>query len=190
MGRALPERRCHFSSAVALENTEMDQMNDERIVHVIDDDPAILTSVAGFLVTNGFGVQTYASGYDFLEAIGSHAAGCVVTDVRMPGISGTELMSKLKERGLALPIIIITGYPDISLTVEAVKHGAVDLLEKPFNNGSLVKAIRKALTNWNEETPVGPNTEDSSCQALDFDGRGEGSAGPIAQGYAQQSWCG
>jgi two-component system response regulator FixJ len=134
-------------------------MSDEQIVHVIDDDPAILTSVAGFLTTNGFGVQTYASGCDFLEAIGPQAAGCVVTDVRMPGISGIELMSKLKERGLSLPIIIITGYPDISLTVEAMKQGAVDLLEKPFNNGSLVKAIRNALSNWNEETPVGPKVE-------------------------------
>ncbi len=134
-------------------------MSDGQIVHIIDDDPAIVTSVAGFLTTNGFGVQTYASANDFLEAIGPHPAGCVVTDVRMPGISGIELMSKLKERGLALPFIIITGYPDISLTVEAMKQGAVDLLEKPFNNGSLVKAIRKALTNWNEEAPVGPKVE-------------------------------
>ena len=134
-------------------------MSDEEIVHIIDDDHAILTSVAGFLMTNGFGVQTYALAHDFLEAIGSPAAGCVVTDVRMPGISGIELMSKLKDRGLSLPTIIITGYPDISLTVEAMKKGAVDLLEKPFNNGSLVKAIRKALASRNEETAAGPKVE-------------------------------
>jgi two-component system response regulator FixJ len=134
-------------------------MSDEQIVHVIDDDHAILTSTAGFLTAKGFGVQTYASAEDFLETIGPHAAGCVVTDVHMPGISGIELMSKLRERGFALPIIIVTAYADTLLGSEAIKQGAVGLLEKPFNNGALVKAIRKALANWNEETPVGPSTE-------------------------------
>jgi two-component system, LuxR family, response regulator FixJ len=133
-------------------------MNGKQI-HVIDDDPAILTSVAGFLMTNGFGVQTYASIYAFLETIGPHTTGCVVTDVRMPGISGIDLAEKMKERRLALPIIIITAYADIALAIEAMKRGAVDLLEKPFNNGALVKAIREALANWNNETTIGPKME-------------------------------
>ncbi len=134
-------------------------MSDEQIVHVIDDDRAILTSTAGFLAAKGFGVQTYTSAEDFLETIGPHPAGCVVTDVHMPGISGIELMSKLRERGLALPFILVTAYADSLLGSEAMKQGAVDLLEKPFKNGSLVKAIRKALANWHEEAPAGPNTE-------------------------------
>ncbi len=132
-------------------------MSDEQIVHVIDDDRSILTSTAGFLAAKGFGVQTYASAEDFLGTIGPHLVGCVVTDVHMPGISGIELMSKLKERGLALPFILITA--DAVLGSEAMKQGAVDLLQKPFKSGSLVKAIRKALANWHEETPAGPNTE-------------------------------
>ena len=134
-------------------------MNGKQIVHVIDDDPAILTSIAGFLITNGFGVQTYASAYDFLETIGPHAAGCVVTDALMPGMSGIELVSKMKERGFSLPIIMITAYADISLTVEAMKLGAVDLLEKPFNINALVKVIRAALSNWDDETAIGPKIE-------------------------------
>jgi two-component system response regulator FixJ len=134
-------------------------MAGKQVVHVIDDDPAILTSIAGFLMTNGFGVQTYTSAYDFLETMGTQAAGCVVTDARMPGISGIDLIGKMKERGFSLPIIVITAYADISLTVEAIKQGAVDLLEKPFNNSALVKAIRKALANWNDETPIGPKIE-------------------------------
>lgn len=134
-------------------------MNGKQIVHVIDDDPAILASIAGFLITNGFGVQTYASAYDFLETMGPHAAGCVVTDALMPGMSGIELVSKMKERGFSLPIIMITAYADISLTVEAMKLGAFDLLEKPFNINALVKAIRAALSNWNDETAIGPKIE-------------------------------
>ncbi|MGB8401991.1 response regulator transcription factor [Bradyrhizobium sp.] len=134
-------------------------MSDKQIVHVIDDDRAILTSTAGFLTAKRFVVQTYTSALDFLEKIGPHAAGCVVTDVRMPGISGIELMSKLRERGLALPIIIVTAHADILLAVEAMKRGAVDLLEKPFKNGDLVRAIRQALVHQNEETAVDPNTE-------------------------------
>ncbi len=127
-------------------------------VHVIDDDPAILTSINGFLVAQGFGVHTYASVYSFLDAIGPQTTGCIVTDVRMPGISGIELVSKLKERGFALPIIVITAYADVKLAIEALKRGAVDLLEKPFNNSALVNAIREALVN-RDVMATGPKTE-------------------------------
>ena len=112
-------------------------------------------SITAFLMANGFGVRTYASVCGFLEKIGPHTTGCVVTDVRMPGISGLELVSKMKERGFALPIIVITAYADIALAIEAMKRGAVDLLEKPFNNGVLVKAIREALANWNNAAAIG-----------------------------------
>jgi two-component system, LuxR family, response regulator FixJ len=146
-------------------------MSDKQIVHVIDDDPAILTSTAGFLTAKGFGVQTYASAQDFLETIGPHAAGCVVTDVHMPGISGIELVSKLKERGLVLPIIIVTAYADIFLGSEAMKQGAVGLLEKPFNNGALVEAIRRALAHRNEEAAVSPDTEIARARLSSLTGK-------------------
>jgi two-component system, LuxR family, response regulator FixJ len=134
-------------------------MSERNFVHVIDDDPAILTSISGFLRTRGFGVQTYASAQDFLETIGTLTTGCVVTDVRMQGISGIELVGRMKDRRLALPVIIITAYADISLAVEVMKRGAVDLLEKPFNNGALVKAIREALANRNDGTAIAPQIE-------------------------------
>jgi two-component system, LuxR family, response regulator FixJ len=133
-------------------------MSSETIIHIIDDDTAILTSIAGFLVTMGFGVRTYLSAQTFLESAGPNTTGCVVTDVRMPDISGLELVIKMKDRGLSLPIILITAYADISLTVEAMKRNVADLLEKPFNNGDLVKAIRDALANWKEPAP-GLSTE-------------------------------
>jgi two-component system response regulator FixJ len=135
-------------------------MIDKQVVHVIDDDVAILTSVAGFLMTRGFGVQTYSSAQEFLDAVSAHTTGCVVTDVRMRGISGIDLVAKMKERHYGLPIIVITAYADITLAIEAMKRGAVDLLEKPFSNGALVKAIREALANWNGQTSVGVENQE------------------------------
>jgi two-component system, LuxR family, response regulator FixJ len=134
-------------------------MTDKQVVHVIDDDVAILTSVAGFLTTKGFGVRTYSLAQEFLDTVGPHTTGCVVTDVRMRGISGIELVAKMKERRFDLPIIVITAYADITLAIEAMKRGAVDLLEKPFSNGTLVKAIREALANRNSETSTGPQND-------------------------------
>ena len=132
-------------------------MSEKQTVHVIDDDPAILNATAGFLMIRGFEVQTYASAEDFLEKIGPHTTGCVVTDVRMRGISGIDLARKMKERRLGLPIIIITAYADISRAIEAMKQGAVDMLEKPFNNAALVEAIREALMRWKYGTGIGPS---------------------------------
>jgi two-component system, LuxR family, response regulator FixJ len=134
-------------------------MNDNQIVHIIDDDHAILNSISGFLQTNGFTVQTYLSAGEFLKTAGPETAGCVVTDVLMPNINGIELMGKMKERGLLLPTIIMTASADIPLTVQAMQQDAADLLQKPFNNGALVKAIRKALASRVDEAAVRINAE-------------------------------
>jgi two-component system, LuxR family, response regulator FixJ len=134
-------------------------VSDKQTVHVIDDDPAIRASTALFLTAMGFEVQTYDSAHGFLEAAGPRPTGCVVTDVRMPGISGIELIARMEERGLALPIIVITAYADIALAVTAMKQGAADLLEKPFNNVALVASIRQALARGNEDSRISPEDE-------------------------------
>jgi two-component system, LuxR family, response regulator FixJ len=125
-------------------------MNIRRVVHVIDDDPSVLNSTAAFLLTRGFDVVTYGSAFEFLGTADAGIVGCIVTDVRMNGMSGIELATKLRERRIFIPVIIITAYADVSLVIEAMKHGAVDLLEKPFNNNDLVKSIREAVASWNE----------------------------------------
>jgi two-component system, LuxR family, response regulator FixJ len=146
-------------------------MSGEQIVHIIDDDRAILTSTAGFLEAKGFGVRTYASAYQFLETIGPKVAGCIVTDVNMPGISGIELMPKLRDRGIAVPVIIVTAYADNLLGSEAMRQGAVALLEKPFKNDDLVEAIRKAMARRNDETADGTNTEIVRARASSLSSR-------------------
>jgi two-component system response regulator FixJ len=120
-------------------------MGGNHVIHLVDDDPAILDSIAGFLRTRGFSVRTYGGANDFLQAAGPGIEGCLVTDVRMPGMSGLELVTKMGELGLALPTIFMTAYADIALKVEVSKRDAIDVLEKPFKNTALIKAIRKAL---------------------------------------------
>jgi two-component system response regulator FixJ len=120
-------------------------MTDNQIVHVIDDDDALRDSVRLFLVSEGLTVQTYATANDFLAALDSTSTGCVVTDVRMPGMSGMELLTHIASRGLALPVVVVTGHADVPLAVRAMKQGAVDLLEKPFQADDLIAAVRRAL---------------------------------------------
>jgi two-component system, LuxR family, response regulator FixJ len=134
-------------------------MNMRRTVHVIDDDEAILASTSGFLKAKGFMVKTYDSAQHFLETLGPQVSGCVVTDVRMRGVSGIELLAEIRERHLALPVIVITAYADISLAVEAMKRGAVDVLEKPFSNLALVEAIREAMARSEAGAGIRPDSD-------------------------------
>jgi two-component system response regulator FixJ len=133
-------------------------MSFVRTVHVIDDDAAILNSTSAFLRASGFDVKTYSRAEEFLETAGHHTTGCVVTDVRMNGMSGLDLAEKLRERRIAVPVIFITAYADVTLVIEAMRCGAVDLLEKPFSNRALVGSIREATT-YGGRAGVGINLE-------------------------------
>lgn len=119
-------------------------MRDARLVHVIDDDEDVRESLAFLLESAGFAVETYDSGTRFLES-GSHESGCVVTDVRMPGLDGLELAVRLKARGSPLPVIVITGHADVPLAVEAMRSGVQDFIEKPFDDVTLINAIETAF---------------------------------------------
>jgi two-component system response regulator FixJ len=125
-------------------------MNAKRIVHLVDDDASILSSIAAFLSAKGFDVETYNSALRFLSSVTPSITGCVVTDVRMTGMTGIELVVKLRERRISIPIIIITAHADISLAIKAMRHGVLDMLEKPFNNNALVNSIEATLSRWNE----------------------------------------
>jgi two-component system, LuxR family, response regulator FixJ len=124
---------------------------ESALVHVIDDDEAVRDSLAFLLRANEIEVQTYESGTVFLAGAAELKAGCVVTDVRMPEISGIELLRKLKELKVFLPVIVITGHGDVPLAVEAMKFGAADFLEKPFDDDILLAAVRAALNRQNSE---------------------------------------
>ena len=117
------------------------------VVHVIDDDEAMRASLAFLLEASGLTARTYDSALRFLEQLDAGPTGVIVTDVRMPEMTGLELVRRLKARDVALPIIMITGHGDVPLAVEAMKSGVVDFLEKPFDEESLLAAIRSALAD-------------------------------------------
>ena len=120
-------------------------MPSESLVHVIDDDQAMRESLEFLFNTADLPVRTYASAVAFLNGGGERYAGCVVTDVRMPEMSGLDLLNELRSRGSALPVIVITGHGDVPLAIEAMKAGAKDFLEKPFDDERLLGIVRTTL---------------------------------------------
>ncbi|HET7884831.1 MAG TPA: response regulator FixJ [Bradyrhizobium sp.] len=121
-------------------------MADRAAVYVIDDDAAMRDSLAFLLDVNGFAPKVFETAGAFLSEAADRPATCVVvSDIRMPGMNGIELVRKLKNEGLAVPVILITGHGDVALAVEAMKAGAVDFIEKPFDDAVLLSAIRTAL---------------------------------------------
>jgi two-component system, LuxR family, response regulator FixJ len=119
--------------------------SEKPVVHVIDDDEASRQSLAFLLQAADFDVLTYASATVFLDLASKLGWSCVITDVRMPGMSGIELLRRLKELDVNVPVIVITGHGDVPLAVEAMKVGAADFLEKPFDDDVLLSSVRMAL---------------------------------------------
>jgi two-component system response regulator FixJ len=119
--------------------------SDEAIVHVIDDDEAVRHSVAFLLKAAKIPVRTYESAVAFLDVAAQVKSGCVITDVRMPEVSGIDLLRRLRELKIGIPVIVITGHGDVPLAVEAMKIGAVEFLEKPFDDDVFLSAVRSAL---------------------------------------------
>jgi len=122
-----------------------DKTSDKIVIHIIDDDAAMRDSLAFLLDVNGFAPKTYESADAFLGGTPVASPACVISDIRMPGVNGIELVRKLKSSGAPCPVILITGHGDVALAVEAMKAGAVDFIEKPFDDGALLGAIRAAL---------------------------------------------
>lgn len=115
------------------------------VVHLIDDDEDVRRAVSFMLTTAGFTVRVYESALGFLEKLENVQPGCIVSDVRMPGMDGLELQQRLKEKGVDLPVIIMTGHADVGLAVTAMKAGAVDFIEKPFGDDVFLSSVRAAL---------------------------------------------
>lgn len=115
------------------------------LVHLVDDDEAIRRSVGFMLKTSGFHVRTYESGTSLLKSAPDLETGCILLDIRMPGMDGLEVQRALKDKGVTLPVIIMTGHGDVSLAVQAMKAGAIDFIEKPFEKALLLSAIEQGV---------------------------------------------
>ncbi|MFP4602461.1 MAG: response regulator transcription factor [Halochromatium sp.] len=120
-------------------------MSQDLTVFVVDDDQAMRGSLRWLIESVGMRVETFESAHAFLDAYYPGRAGCLLLDVRMPGMSGLELQEYLGRRAIRIPVIIITGHGDVAMAVKAMKAGAVDFIEKPFDDEQLLNSIRKAL---------------------------------------------
>lgn len=118
-----------------------------RIVHIVDDDEAIRQSIGFLLRKDGYAVETYPAGTQFLKAVTRETRGCVLLDVRMPDLDGLEVQARLAQSGITLPVIMLTGHGDVTLAVRAIKAGAIEFLEKPFERTALLAAIETALAH-------------------------------------------
>jgi RNA polymerase sigma factor (sigma-70 family) len=122
----------------------------EQIIYLVDDDEALRDSLAWLLESQGFKVAAFASAEDFLKAWRPEFNGCLLLDVRMPGMSGLELHERLRAQYSTLPIIFITGHGDVPMAVAALKKGAVDFIEKPFNGTELLRLVSQCLVTEQE----------------------------------------
>ena len=117
------------------------------VVHIVDDEEAVRSSLAFLLSGAGFAVRMHESATDFLAVAGNIKNGCLITDLRMPDMSGVELLRRLRDEGALLPAIVITGHGDVQMAVEAMKNGALDFIEKPFSDDVLIESISRAVSH-------------------------------------------
>jgi two-component system response regulator FixJ len=119
--------------------------SDLPLVHLVDDDGAIRRSASFMLKTSGYQVRSYESGVELLKSPGELSQGCILLDIRMPGMDGLEVQQVLRDKGVMLPVIIMTGHGDVTLAVRAMKAGAIDFIEKPFEKATLLGAIEQGM---------------------------------------------
>ncbi|MDN4987918.1 response regulator transcription factor FixJ [Bradyrhizobium arachidis] len=146
-------------------------MTTKGHVYVIDDDEAMRDSLNFLLDSSGFGVTLFDDAQAFLASLPDLAFGCVVSDVRMPGLDGIELLKRMKAQQSPFPILIMTGHGDVPLAVEAMKHGAVDFLEKPFEDDRLIAMIEAAIRQAEPAARNGAVTQDIAARVASLSPR-------------------
>lgn len=137
---------------------------EERMVHLVDDDASVRRSVGFMLKTSGHQVQSYESGAELLKNSAQLEQGCILLDIRMPGMDGLEVQQKLQEKGIGLPVIIMTGHGDVGLAVRAMKAGAVDFIEKPFEKDTLFSSLDEGFRRLSQEQVTGERRRDAKVK--------------------------
>jgi two-component system response regulator FixJ len=146
-------------------------MTDNTTIHIIDDDAAMRDSLAFLLDVNGYAAKAYETADAFLKDAVAETVRCVISDIRMPGMNGIELVRQLKSQDRQCPVILITGHGDVVLAVEAMKAGASDFIEKPFDDTALLEAIRTALDARPATTGEGSARKEAEARLADLSPR-------------------
>ena len=132
----------------------------DPVIHIVDDEAPVRNSLAFLLMTAGFAVRAHESGPAFLAAVSDPTGTCLVTDLRMPEMSGVELLEAIGKRGWQIPAVVITGHGDVPMAVAAMKAGASDFIEKPFADEVLIDAIRRASERVQPRADAGPGADE------------------------------
>jgi two-component system response regulator FixJ len=159
----------------------------ERIVHLVDDDAAIRRSVGFMLKTSGHRVESYESGTELLKNSGQLEQGCILLDIRMPGMDGLEVQQALQDKGVSLPVIIMTGHGDVSLAVRAMKCGAVDFIEKPFEKDALLASLEEGYRRLDRKGATEDRMRDSSVRLQALTPRERDVLDGLAQGLPNKT---
>ena len=162
-------------------------MTDRPLVHVIDDEDSVRRGTSYLLKTTGYAVRTWESGVAFLKEVRHVEAGCILLDVRMPEMDGLEVQQQLNERGVTMPVIVLTGHGDVAVAVRAMKAGAIDFLEKPFETEALEDAIRRAFERLASEKDVLVRAAEASVVLGALSAREREVLEGLAQGYPNKT---
>jgi len=160
---------------------------NQRLVHLVDDDAAIRRSVGFMLKTSGHRVERYESGADLLKSSASLSEGCILLDIRMPGMDGLEVQQALQDKGIGLPVIIMTGHGDVSLAVKAMKAGAVDFIEKPFEKQALLASLDEGFDRLSRKEATGERQRDAELRLQGLTARERDVLDGLAQGLPNKT---
>ena len=141
-------------------------MTSNPLVFIIDDDHGVRDSLNMLMISAGLKAKTYPSANVFLENFDDSHTGCIITDIRMPGLSGIELHQKLIEQNITLPVIFITGHGDVKMAVDAMKAGALDFLEKPIDNHILLERVKRCINLSQSDSPFNPSLTTNNAKLL------------------------
>ena len=136
-------------------------MTSSKLVHIVDDEESMRRSTSYALKTAGYTVATWASGVEFLKEVRHVERGCILLDIRMPEIDGLQVQQILAERGVTMPVVVMTGHGDIGIAVRAMKGGAADFLEKPFERATLLSAVETAFERISQAETVTARAADA-----------------------------
>jgi len=159
---------------------------DTTTVYVVDDDAGMLESTQWLLESVGLKVQAYSDGRKFLDALEDNRGGCVILDIRMPGVGGLNVQEELQKRAIELPIIFVSGHADVPIVVRAFKSGAFDFIEKPFNEQLLLDSVQQALAAHQQSSDLQLGDEQTGALITTLTRRERDVFLPMAQGYTSR----
>lgn len=162
-------------------------MSDGKLVHIVDDDDAVRRSVAFLLKHAGYRIANYVSGVEFLKAARHAERGVLLLDLRMPEMDGMEVHQQMIENGIDMPVIVLTGHGDISLAVKAMRLGAVDFIEKPYDKSELIHALDEAFARLNRKQNNAMQASEARTRLASLTGRERDVLNGLVQGYPNKT---